>query len=458
MFGGPGSTNDSGSISSVLIILYVPTAIFSLYWWMDSEFFGFSGKSAFLTTLTITGLLTFPYLKLGVNLLRGVNNAGYSVKGQQVYYDSKRIAADAASFKRLAKYPDLGEQGLSEDYAVDRQTVYHEGVPIMGADPDSFRLARYGYHDWAFDENHVYLRAEPLANANPSRFIEVKEGFDYYHDEMRVWYVSTLLAEDIQLSTLKLVGAYLVVDDKIFYREELLSETAGKELEPLPRDVHLAKTHGTVFYYGKALEGGAPEDFEFLNDNWLWRLGDQLYQNGEKVDEFSYSDIKLIDDNWLITEDKVYFSAGEVRGADPHNFISLGSEYGRDKNHLYHGSEPVTISLPGVQPDQLRGLTETGCPMHDERNIYDTHFVNGVSQLRVAIEINGRSVQALDRFYFTVGKDVFYVGHGIRLVHGGDAASFEVLTNDPNASSDGADAKDRHSRYLHGEKITESEQ
>src|SRR5690625_5753609 len=77
--GGPGATNDKEGIRDIILVLYYPVFITSVYWITGSSLFGISGRTLVLISVIIItlGLHTSGYFKLASNAYRGINNEGY---------------------------------------------------------------------------------------------------------------------------------------------------------------------------------------------------------------------------------------------------------------------------------------------------------------------------------------------------------------------------------------------
>jgi DKNYY family len=139
--GGPGATNDKSNVLTAILILLYPVAIFFIYSLLDVSFFIWSGNKIFVISTVILVLVLFVsgYLTLYVNLIRGIQNEGYSIVGGKVYYDAaKQADVDSESFKM---FPDMF--GRNSGYALDMKSVYFRGDPILNADSQTFEFIGY---------------------------------------------------------------------------------------------------------------------------------------------------------------------------------------------------------------------------------------------------------------------------------------------------------------------------
>lgn len=139
--GGPGATNDKSNVLTVILILLYPVAIFFIYSLLGVNFFIWSGNKVFVvsTVIFISVVFVSGYLTLYINLIRGIQNEGYSVVGGKVYYDAVTQAnVDKESFKI---FPDMF--GRKNGYALDAKSVYFRGDPILNADAKTFEFMGY---------------------------------------------------------------------------------------------------------------------------------------------------------------------------------------------------------------------------------------------------------------------------------------------------------------------------
>ncbi|MEC8525168.1 MAG: DKNYY domain-containing protein [Pseudomonadota bacterium] len=157
--GGPGASNNLSWMLQLLLFNSYPIWIFavlsytgSTYWGLNSHYF-LLGIAALFLVLNV-GLIYSVY-----NLVvRGINNEGYSVAGDTVYWNAKPLAdAEPGSFSPIV-----------EKLAFDENRFYDAGrVLETTADPASFRLI-----------NDLYYRDDKQVFYVPYHEIKLVEGAD----------------------------------------------------------------------------------------------------------------------------------------------------------------------------------------------------------------------------------------------------------------------------------------
>src|SRR5690625_6122457 len=164
--GGPGATNDKEGIRDIILVLYYPVFITSVYWIPGSSLFGISGRTLVLISVIIItlGLHTSGYFKLASNASRGINNEGSSVLKDKAYYDAQPITiADADTFRPAEESDHPFRQSA---YYIDKHRVYYARGPRPGLAPNSVRrvtaeAAQGGHYDYRGDTTTVYHK-EPI--------------------------------------------------------------------------------------------------------------------------------------------------------------------------------------------------------------------------------------------------------------------------------------------------------
>ncbi|MEK9765840.1 MAG: hypothetical protein VW274_05110, partial [Thalassolituus sp.] len=128
--GAPGASNDLRGITQLLIMLSYPIWIFIWLIWSGKSFWGASPSYFLIAFLMIFAVLNGDMLRYAYNLVRGIQNHGYSVVNNTAYFNAKPIAeADASSF-------DMFRGDLSYSFynhAWDSQHVYYYGRVVEGS-------------------------------------------------------------------------------------------------------------------------------------------------------------------------------------------------------------------------------------------------------------------------------------------------------------------------------------
>jgi hypothetical protein len=156
--GGPGASNSLSWIIQLLIMVSYPAWIFIWLIWSGKSFWGASPIYFLIGFLVIFTVLNAGMFRYAYNLIRGINNEGYSVAGDTVYWNAKPLAdAEAGSFSQIV-----------EKLAFDENRFYDAGrVLETTADPASFRLI-----------NDLYYRDDKQVFYVPYHEIKLVEGAD----------------------------------------------------------------------------------------------------------------------------------------------------------------------------------------------------------------------------------------------------------------------------------------
>lgn len=157
--GGPGASNNLSWMLQLLLFNSYPVWIFAVLSYTGATYWGLSSHSFFLGVAALFLLLNAGFIYSIYNLVvRGINNEGYSVAGDTVYWNAKPLAdAEAGSFSPIV-----------EKLAFDENRFYDAGrVLETTADPASFRLI-----------NDLYYRDDKQVFYVPYHEIKLVEGAD----------------------------------------------------------------------------------------------------------------------------------------------------------------------------------------------------------------------------------------------------------------------------------------
>ena len=161
IFDAPGSEHDKSRILFLLLIILYPTLIFVVYKLVGATYFHLSAKWPLLVTILITAyvVMLFGYPRYIYNAWQGIDDTGYFVAKDAVYFGGVRLkTASAASFEKIGdRY---------SDYARDARQVYFQGKVLAGADPASFAPVQSSLF-WQ-DKHHVYADGQALSEASVS--------------------------------------------------------------------------------------------------------------------------------------------------------------------------------------------------------------------------------------------------------------------------------------------------
>ena len=272
--GAPGASNDLRGITQLLIMLSYPIWIFTWLIWSGKSFWGASPGYFLIGFLVIFTVLNAGMFRYAYNLVRGIQNQGYSVASNAVYFNAKPIAeADAQSFDMFKgdlsyRFSDhawddqhvyyegrvvegvqggpleaLDDLGWSSDYVASGETViygdtvlrgcslsyleffediekywarcgeqiYYAGNIVEGADAQSFTPL----NSWlAHDKYRFYVRTEVTdTTADSSSFRRIDNG--YYRDDHRVFYLPDSQIHEVEGADVSTFEVVMEIDDDI---------------------------------------------------------------------------------------------------------------------------------------------------------------------------------------------------------------------------------------------------
>lgn len=285
--GGPGATNDKGNLRDIILILYYPVPIAIIYWLTGESLFGISGRSLFLSALVAVtlGVWGLGYFKLAFNVMRGINNDGYSVVDDKVYYDARLLPkADAKTLR-----PAEGDTfSWRVEYFLDKHHVYYRGRSIAGLDSSSFRRldvetpfgGRSAY--WG-DDKHVVYNDTILEGAKPEDFeilhySYAKSNGNVYHFDNKV--------ENVDSTTFETIADFLAKDmNRIYYGHTAILPEADpvtfRIFDPTNTTSIAADKNNVYFIYtethSRILEGVDKASLEVLEDGTYFKDANGVY-------------------------------------------------------------------------------------------------------------------------------------------------------------------------------------
>lgn len=288
MFGGPGATNDKGTIRSVILILYYPALITGMYWMTRSSLFGVSGKTLFLVSVLVvtSAIYALGYFRLLGNMMRGVNNEGYSVVGSKVFYDAQRLpTADAETFHPAE---ETAHTFGRSSYHLDKHSVYFEGARVRGVDPSTFKRLHtkspFGNrNDYWEDSTSVVYEGKVLEGSDP-RDLEILH--EYYARSGGSIYHSGKKVNGADATTFEVIFGFLAKDrNRIYYGDAAILPEADPATFRLfdPAQTHsvAVDTHGVYFIFtalgSRRLDGIDVETLEILGGGTYMKDANAVY-------------------------------------------------------------------------------------------------------------------------------------------------------------------------------------
>jgi hypothetical protein len=255
-----------------MLVLCYPVGIFLLLGLTGTPYFGIGSlKLALISAVIIAiGFSMFGYYGLLSNTLKGIANSGYSVVGDEAYYDGKLIDhADGPSFAIL--YRDLYSFSRAY-YAIDKQHLYYAGKVVPGAlaeDIHEVENSRGMY--WHNSQQIIYDdKVLPGANAGSFAVFEGFTGWSYSSndDQYNVFCYGTALPVVDRDSFTPLNNFYARDKYRVFHKEKpILPEADAPSFELLP-DHNFARDAHHVYYLATeqpfAIESTDPDSFEVL--------------------------------------------------------------------------------------------------------------------------------------------------------------------------------------------------
>jgi hypothetical protein len=109
---------------------------------------------------------------LGETGLYGEQTSEYTIKNNQVYYQTNPIDADADSIKVIKGNLEYMKNYITYKYARDINNIYYEGKKLPSTSIKTFTPLEngYGVHNYGTDGQTVYFGNEPILGADPETF------------------------------------------------------------------------------------------------------------------------------------------------------------------------------------------------------------------------------------------------------------------------------------------------
>lgn len=196
------------------------------------------------------------------------DNSNYWTDDKYFYYGSKKMEAEGFSvFPR------------DRAYAKNKYKVFHQGIPVVNADPKTFVLSDAST-PIAKDKHHVFYKDKIITGADPASFQEL--GYSGMGRDKNSVYIETKSFPEINKDGLKIseFSGYLINSDavyKIVWDDDSVSlqkldGVNQKTFQEL--GIKWAKNDQNVFYEGHQVPGADSASFELISDAYA---KDQTY-------------------------------------------------------------------------------------------------------------------------------------------------------------------------------------
>ncbi|MCF2856706.1 DKNYY domain-containing protein [Pseudoalteromonas sp. SMS1] len=244
---------------------------------------------------------------------------------------------------------------LNDNYAKDKNYVYHWGAAIPFADPASFTIVTGPF---AYDKQHVFRFGDIVPGLSPTNLtlLEVNDepfGATYLRSNSQIWFNGIAQFQPFtpcDIDTFKVITrntSYHAKDSQCVYYEGKVIDGADPRTFKVKYDSHGVDKNNVYFKHHVLPDLNAAK----LKRMSLHIVKDQnsVYYKDKKLD----ADISTFQKNGSYFNDKnhVYFDGQIVQGADPETFKGRsGLYFGRDKNGCYSKHEPVSCDTKPTSP------------------------------------------------------------------------------------------------------------
>jgi hypothetical protein len=261
--GGPGASNSLSWIIQLLIMVSYPAWIFIWLIWSGKSFWGASPIYFLIGFLVIFTVLNAGMFRYAYNLVRGIQNQGYSVASNKVYFNAKPIAeADAQSF-------DTFKGDLSY---------------------------RFAYHAW--DNKHIYYRGQLVEEASGGPLEAIDDNYSH---------------------------KYVTNGDVVIWGGTLLRGCNRNDIEIFDSsESHWARCGDNVYHRGKFIKDADAQSFTPVN-GWSAYDKHRFYDGTKEADTTAIaSSFHRIESRYYRDEHRIYYvdanNINEVQGADVSTF------------------------------------------------------------------------------------------------------------------------------------------
>ncbi len=252
-----------------------------------------------------------------------VLNAYLGKDKQHSYYKWYTIPPTEIDHKTFdASYSDwMWHVGMDQHrvYAFDDDVIDGEWQLIMqvieGADPETYEQVDY---EWSRDKNNHFYRFRMIAVLHDS-FEVINETFARDRDSVYLYYQNRFERIDAESDSFRQIDRYYAMDSRhIYFFQD--------------------------YAFGKKIE----------------RL--------EKIKYRESNSIKVLEDNFLLVDDLVFYRGTLIEGANRAKLNVISGDFAKDDEHVYYGS----IKIDGADPETFKYDDEI-FGYKDKFRIYDTN-------------------------------------------------------------------------------------
>ncbi len=344
----------------------------------------------------------------GDNKLPDVDIATFEVltlnlaKDKNQVYSSSRILqhADSESLRLFDNHNSL--------YFRDKNYIFSGDTVIIGADVDTFKTIE---NTFGIDKNYVYQYGRRLDHIDAKTFEIINNTYRDKNGIYYGWLLETKLCEK-DVSFQDLGEGYYTLKDAVYHY--------NSESKKISNDI----AHFKILSFGWA------------KDNTT------LFCDGEKIYKGDVSVVKILDEDYVMTHNKVFYYVDqfvkEIVNVDILTFVTLPLGFSKDKNELYFEGK----ILKNASPDSFEQLNELS--FKDKNNIYlvkswDSHY-----ELCHIKNIETATVEILGQAYIK-NKEVVYCDEN--QIIGAHPRTFKVIEG-------GYYSYDKNSVYYVGKKLS----
>ncbi len=328
MFDAPGSENDKSNVINMMLMLGYPVYIFFFMWIFGLSYFGISSFKLLIISIVVIllGFSLFGYFGILSNLLKGINNSGYSIVEQQVYYDGRPIEADTASFTIL----DAGKHSLSASYyAKDHKHFYYDGKPVENAIPENIRPLNINRQLYWLNDSQVIYDDKIIPDAEPANFHGIDGFYAWTYsnnkDRFQVYCYGEPLPPVDRDSFIPLNDFYAKDKQQVFYKHEPVLADADAETFELFENHDFARDKNHVYYLSTqkphVIEGADPASFEIYHRGYMKDIN-HVYH------EIQYERIEIMEQ-------------ADVTSFEETQYDDETRSEARDRNHYYYDGKVV---------------------------------------------------------------------------------------------------------------------
>ncbi len=389
----------------------------------------------------------------------------YIIENQKIYYQDDferlpvvKIINRGKYNEDLLFYPDIKTfKVLSNDYAIDKDSVFFRGFNIEKADVKTFEIVEnplaknknYVYYNGIiarYENKHIDGKTLSIVKSSDGniRFLKDKNGI---YNELEAMFGSWEKVNEKAIDDLEELGNGYSRDNNHIYvfGREVEGNINIKTFKVLKNGYSRDKNN--IYYYGEKVEGIDINNYEILenedNDGYI-KDKNNIYYNEKKIENADISSFEIMKYNYSKDKNSVYYYGEKIVGADPKTFRDFPPYYKIDKNHIYSGGERLNVN-----PGTFSILEKNSNYGKDDRNVY---YISSVASEKWEIlkEADAKTFVVLNSLYSKDSKNV-YLDHDqyVEKLEGADSKTFEILNEKY--------AKDKNTVYYSGQKIENSD-